>query len=304
MPEGKYIKQNVKDSVFTDFFRDPKNVFKLFTELHPEATDVSETDVDIITLTNVMVNEMYNDLGFIVRDRLIILVEAQTTWTINIIPRVLLYLGETLKEYFERVGANLYGTAKVNVPQVEAHVIYAGPPKSSVKNGPISLKNEFYGGVASGIDLTVNVICSSRPGSLIGQYIAFCQVINEQVKQFGRTKEAITSTLKICMEKNILKEYLKSKEMEVLDMMTNLFDQEKIFNIYVEEEKSKAAKEAAEKAAKETAEKVAKEAEWKAYTTIFALKGKLSAEEISAAFKIPLQKVLEILSGENPPVST
>lgn len=161
-----------------------------------------------------------------------------------------------------------------------------------LKNGPISLKNEFYGGVASGIDLTVNVICSSQPGSLIDQYIAFCQVINEQVKQFGRTKEAITSTLKICMEKNILKEYLKAKEMEVLDMMTNLFDQEKIFNIYVEEEKAKAA------------EKAAKEAERNAYTTIFALKGKLSAEEISAAFKIPLQKVLDILSGENPPVST
>ena len=83
-------------------------------------------------------------------------------------------------------------------------------------------------------------------------------------------------------------------------MMTNLFDQEKIFQIYVEEEKAKAA----EKAAKEAAEKAAKEVERNAYTTIFALKGKLSAEEISAAFKIPLQKVLDILSGENPPVST
>lgn len=289
MPEEKYIKQNVKDSVFTDFFQDTKNVFRLFMELHPEATDVSEADVDIITLTNVMVNEMYNDLGFIVRDRLIILVEAQATWTVNIIPRVLLYLGETLKEYFERVGANLYGAAKINIPQIEAYVIYTGPPRPGVRNGPISLRNEFYGGIDSGVDLTVNVICSSQSGSLIDQYIAFCHVINEQVRLYGRTKEAITNTLKICAENNILREYLKAREMEVLDMMTSLFDQEKIFRVYVEEEKAKAAKEATEKSM---------------YTAIFALKDKLSAEEIASAFKIPLPKVLDILTNGPSPAST
>lgn len=298
MANETYVKQKIKDSVFTHFFRDPKNVFQLFRELHPEITDVSESDVDIITLTNVLVNEMYNDLGFIAGDRLIVLVEAQSTWTVNIIPRVLLYLTDTLKNHLRKIGVNLYGTTKAKIPQVEAYVIYVGPPKPGVENGVISLKDEFYGGVACSIDLSVNVICSSQPESLIGQYIAFCRVTNEQIKLYGHTREAIKRIIQICKEKDILKEYLKTKETEVLDIMTDLFDQEEIFRVYVEEEKAKVAKaaeEKAERAAKAAAERAAKATQQE---SILALKGRLPAEEIASAFKLPLQKVLDILTGD------
>ncbi len=29
-------KRNIKDSVFTDIFKDPKNLFQLYKSLHPE----------------------------------------------------------------------------------------------------------------------------------------------------------------------------------------------------------------------------------------------------------------------------
>ena len=45
------------------------------------ATEDSLTDV---TIENVLTDNLYNDLGFIVGDRLMILVEAQSTWTMNI----------------------------------------------------------------------------------------------------------------------------------------------------------------------------------------------------------------------------
>jgi hypothetical protein len=33
-----WIKRNIKDSIFVNFFSDRENVFKLYTELHPEDT--------------------------------------------------------------------------------------------------------------------------------------------------------------------------------------------------------------------------------------------------------------------------
>lgn len=56
----------------------------------------------------------------------------------------------------------------------------------------------------------------------------FCKVFNEQVKEHGMTKQAITETIPICKDRNILKQYLSSKEVEVVMIMMSLFDDEKI----------------------------------------------------------------------------
>jgi hypothetical protein len=60
-------------------------------------------------------------------------------------------------------------------------------------------------------------------------------------------------TIRICKDKNILKEYLESREKEVVDIMMTLFDDEYILKTYVEEEK----REAAEQVAKQTALRMA-----------------------------------------------
>ena len=79
-------------------------------------------------------------------------------------------------------------------------------------------------------------------------------------------------TIRICINKNILKEYLEKREQEVIDMLMTLFDDEQILKAYVKDIK----KEAAEEAAKEAAKKTAKETAAK-----MIQKGKLSLEEIA-----------------------
>lgn len=71
--EKKVIKRNIKDSVFTDFFRIPENLLELYKVLHPEDRDVSISDLHDVTVENILVNDIYNDLGFRVGHRLIIL---------------------------------------------------------------------------------------------------------------------------------------------------------------------------------------------------------------------------------------
>lgn len=72
---------------------------ELYLALHPEDTDVTEDDLTDITIENVLVNDLYNDLGFRVGDKRIILVEAQSTWSPNILIRSLLYVATTYQQY-------------------------------------------------------------------------------------------------------------------------------------------------------------------------------------------------------------
>ena len=68
--------------------------------------------------------------------------------------------------------------------------------------------------------------------NIINEYIVFCKVFNEQIKQQGMTKQAVTETIRICKDRNILKHYLSSKEVEVITIMMSLFDDEQIMRTY------------------------------------------------------------------------
>ena len=66
---------------------------------------------------------------------------------------------------------------------------------------------------------------------IIDQYIGFCRVCNEQVALHGRTLKAAKEIIRICRNRNLLKEYLSERETEVEEIMLTLFDQEHIWNI-------------------------------------------------------------------------
>ncbi len=49
------------------------------------------------------------------------------------------------------------------------------------------------------------------------------------------TKQAVTETIRICKDRNILKQYLSSKELEVVTIMMSLFDDEQIMRTYAKD---------------------------------------------------------------------
>ena len=54
-------KRTAKNSVFLDLFQDKKNLLKLYKTLHPEDTDATEDTLDIVTIDNVLTDNLYND---------------------------------------------------------------------------------------------------------------------------------------------------------------------------------------------------------------------------------------------------
>ena len=76
-----------------------------------------------------MTTQIYNDLGFTMQDRTLVLMEAQSTWSLNIAVRSLIYLGKTFQEYVHRTRQSYYNEKAVRLPKPELYVLYSGDRK-------------------------------------------------------------------------------------------------------------------------------------------------------------------------------
>ncbi len=164
--QGIKAKRTAKNSVFLDLFQDKKNLLKLYKTLHPEDTDITEDALDIVTIDNVLTDNLYNDLGIMVgNNKLLLLLEAQSSWTVNILIRILLYLAQSYHEYFERTSQSLYKSTKVKMPKPELYIIYTG--NKGRKPDTISLSQEFFNGADIDIEIKAKVIYESDNDNII-----------------------------------------------------------------------------------------------------------------------------------------
>ena len=227
------VKTTSKDSVFCDLFRERKYALQLYRAIHPEDTEVTEADIGDVTIKNIFTDQEYNDLGMTVREKLLLMLEAQSNWTVNIIIRIFLYLAHTWNEYIEQTRQNRYGSKKLDVPRPEFYVIYAGDRKTRPEW--IRLSEEFFEGNREFLEINVKVLYGEGKDDIISQYVDFTEIYNNQVKKHGRTREAVLETIRICKARNVLREYLSGREKEVISIMMGLFDQEKAMERYIEQ---------------------------------------------------------------------
>ena len=263
--ETEAAKHTIKDSVFTNLFQEKKYLLQLYKTLHPEDTEVTEDSLSDITIHNIMTDGIYNDLGFRRGNRLLILVECQSTWTENIIMRSLMYLMTTYQDYFRKTNQNIYKKVKVTFPKPELYVVFTGEKQGHPEY--MRLSEEFFDGEECFLDVRVKVLYGSGEDDIISQYVTFAKVYDEQRKKHGKTRTAILETIRICKDKNVLTEYLLEREKEVEAIMLAMYDEEEILLDYIRSEKYEAAREGERKADERTAIKMLKT-------------GKLSVEEI------------------------
>lgn len=227
---GTDVKGTVKDSVFRDLFGNRKYALQLYQALHPEDADITEAEIDNVTINNVFTDQEYNDLGMTVRGKLLVLLEAQSTWTMNIIVRILLYLAHIWNEHIESTRQNRYGSSKLELPRPELYVIYTGKRKDRPEW--IKLSEAFFEGNDEFLEVKVKVLYGEGKDDIISQYVDFTKVYGEQVKRYGKTRKAVLETIRICRDRNVLRGYLEEREKEVISIMMALFDQEKAVEQY------------------------------------------------------------------------
>ena len=158
------------------------------------------------------------------------------------------------------------------MPKPELYVIFTG--NKGRKPDKISLSKEFFEGADIDIEVKAKVIYESDTDDIINQYIIFCKVFNEQTKQHGMTQKAVTETIRICKDRNVLREYLAQREKEVVTIMMSLFDEEQIMKSFIKSERADEARENAR---------------------IMLKNGRISVEEIPSFFpKLTLEDAKEI----------
>ncbi len=131
------------------------------------------------------------------------------------------------------------------MPKPELYVVFTG--NKGRKPDKILLSKEFFMGEDIDIEVKAKVIYESDTDDIINQYIIFCKIFNEQTKQHGMTREAVTETIRICKDRNVLREYLADREKEVVTIMMSLFDEEQIMKSFIRSERHDADRETAER---------------------------------------------------------
>ena len=150
-----------KDTVFTDLFGIPRYYTELVNALKPELA-TSEDDIELVSLHSVLMVKPYNDIGLLVKNNLLLCAEAQSTWSVNILIRLFMYLADTYHQYIQaHPEMNIYGSKKIILPVPCCFLIYTGVMKQCPKI--LSLAYEFWGG-HSPLDLNIKVF-------FVGKYL-------------------------------------------------------------------------------------------------------------------------------------
>ncbi len=238
--EGR-INRQAKNDVFQDLFSKKKYLHLLYKDIHPEDKDITEADLTLITIENIFTIKVFNDLGMLARrkkGRLLILIESQSTWSINILFRLWEYVADSLMNFFINNGVNIYGSPKLDMPDIECYIVYTGKRKPRILSSDeierdvagrpvLSLNKEFFGGEVGKPELKATVIDSGNGSGILEEYIRFSQIFDEQMKIHGEDRaRGIAETFRICTQQDVLKEYLEGNRSEVEKIMMTMVSPE------------------------------------------------------------------------------
>ena len=278
-------KPKYKDSMFRDYFNDQVRLLSLCNALlNTNFTNPDELEIN--TLDGIFFNQIKNDLSCMIQNRLIVIVEHQSTVNENMPLRMLFYITELLRKCFKGKHRKLYNEQLISLPKPEFFVIYNGnAPEEDYRE--LKLSSAFEGD-DSKLELIVKVynVNAGRNEELMNrcEYLNnYCIFINHVKYNLGMRmsiKEAIVEAVKYCKNSDVMKEYLESKEGELIDMVN--------FEFKINEEKE-AWREAAE------AREARGRAEGKAEGKIESLRNimqtlNLTVQQAMDALKIPQEE--------------
>ncbi|GMO19996.1 MAG: Rpn family recombination-promoting nuclease/putative transposase [Termitinemataceae bacterium] len=238
------MNSNYKSSVFSFLFSDPDALRELYGAL-TGITLPPETPITINTLEGVLYKTLLNDLSFVAGNKLVVLIEHQSTINPNMAIRLLMYLARVYEKI--TAGENLYGKKKLEIPRPEYIVLYNGVeeyPDEQI----INLSDAFADAAALGLpantppDLELRVkvynINRGHNESMIKRseklegYSVFIAKVREIEARIAAScgvrrlsdddkKAAMKEAINWCIGNGILKPFLETQGSEVVNMLMN-----------------------------------------------------------------------------------
>lgn len=233
--------RNHQDTIFSSLYSDPECALDLYFTLHPEDKNrgITPDQVKLITLKNVFLAQIHNDVAFQVGDRLIVLVEHQSTINENMPLRMLFYVANEYEKIIMSFKKKLYRDKLVRIPKPEFYVVYTG--KTPWQRHELKL-SKAYGMTApkdASLELKVQVICENEiqntPSTLSGYY-NFIRFIKNNTINGKISTDAVKNYIKQFTGSELFKKYLEKLNAEEVSKMANYeFDLEEALEVRREE---------------------------------------------------------------------
>ena len=250
---GEKPRRNHKDSTFCLLLSEPRRAVELYNADSGEDMP-SDTELTYITLENAIYVDRSNDLGFVINGRHLVMSECQSTVNWNIPMRFLGYVSRTLENLAGKEG--LYGKNLVHFPAPEFYLFCVGKEQWGRKM--LRLSESFLAEPKeNSLELVVNLInltynedseILQRSPSLLGYSKLLYHIQEELKRNGGDLKQAIDAAVNICMNEDLITDFLQKHSKEITGMLFQEITVEEFAEIrareaYADGEKAGAAQE-------------------------------------------------------------
>jgi predicted transposase/invertase (TIGR01784 family) len=231
------VNKEHKDSVFTLLFSNPD----VLRELYSAIEDVNlppDISIDINTLSNVLIRTQINDISFVIGDRLVVLIEHQSTINNNMPLRLLMYISSIYEKIIDH--KKIYWTKLMKIPCPEFIVLYNGTApypdhkemrlSEAFKNAEgLKIKEENTGLPLELVVQIYNINQGHNTGILkkcevLDNYSFFIDKIRQYQKEGFLLEKALLTAVKYCIENDKLKDFLETHSSEVHNMLLEEYD--------------------------------------------------------------------------------
>ena len=235
-----------KSSVFSLLFSDPDILRELYSAI--EGIDLPpDVPVNINTISGVLIREMRNDISFIIDNRLIVLIEHQSSISENLPLKIFKYVEKVYDKIVDY--SKIHIRKHIKIPKPEFIVLYNGK-ETYPKNKTLRLSDAFMDmeGLAidksqSSLELIVQVYNINHGQNheiqqkckTLSHYSQFIEKIREYEKTGLTLDKSVESAVKYCIKNNILKDFLREHGSEVVSLMVHEYTTEDFMEAIREE---------------------------------------------------------------------
>ena len=275
MIDEENTNRNSKDSMFTALFGEKQNLLELYNAVSGQNYP-KDTEIEIVTLSNVFYLKQKNDLAFTIGDKFVVLIEHQSTINENMPLRMLIYIG---REYEKLVNMrDRYRRKIVKIPTPEFIVLYNGfeeyPDYKELK-----LSDSFeVKGDSCNLELVAKVYNINKGRNVeIANRSPVLNGYEEFIAEFAENRktmhhhEAVRSAIKTCKKNNILLSFLEEHTSEIENMLFGEWDMDIALEVAKEEAREDALAEGRAEGIRKGKEEGLQQGEAKAREELFAL---------------------------------
>jgi hypothetical protein len=220
-----------KASVFSLLFGDTVILRELYNALAGVPLP-QNVPITINTLEGALYMKRLNDLSFTVGEKLVVLIEQQSTINPNMPLRILMYIARVYEKITEN--SDVYAKGLIKIPRPELIVLYNGPDTNwDIRQ--LKLSDAFEDASALGVDISTppplelsatmyninqghNKTLLQNSETLNG-YSAFIDKVREFDKELDDLAAALKKAVEYCIDRNILKKFLEAHASEVINML-------------------------------------------------------------------------------------